>query len=54
MEKISHLHTGSWGGYIIPRQRAIEADDLFNMKIIELMLQGKIGTASSEDPCGNQ
>ena len=48
MDKVSHLHTGKWGGYIVPRQRAIEADDLFNMEIIELMLQGKINSVYSE------
>ena len=38
LEMIEHLYAGAWGGYLIPRERAIEVDNEVDLRFVEIMM----------------
>ena len=38
LSTIEHLYAGAWGGYLIPRERAIEVDNEVDLKFVEIMM----------------
>ena len=38
LDTIEHLYAGAWGGYLIPRERAIEVDTEVDLRFVEIMM----------------
>ena len=34
LETIEHLYAGAWGGYLVPRERAIEVDNEVDLRFV--------------------